>query len=296
MITIKEALIQGMRSIAYNLKFVMLLWGTNAIAAFIATVPLYYVLMQDLNHSVLSEVLNIKFDYLWYLQFQNNYKTTTGELPIIIYAVVGVYALVQTFYLGGLIAVFNTPSKNHMVDFFFGVVKYSYRFTKVLLVSLFLFVAAFYVNDLLGELISYIFRDTEYELAEVILRSLRYVLFIFFIGVITIISDYSKVALAIKDQFEVGRNIYMAMVFIKKNFLKVFLVFLIVSVIGAAGAVLYNFLGKEIPRSPFYFLLLSFILQQMLIIFRLVIRMLFCATEVILYKDLNADIINPTLN
>ena len=46
-----------------------------------------------------------------------------------------------------------------------------------------------------------------------------------------------------------------------------------------------------IPRTPFYFLIVSFILQQMLIIFRLFIRMYFCATEVNLYKDLSADVI-----
>ncbi|MFH1198515.1 MAG: hypothetical protein V1720_22620 [bacterium] len=296
MISIKEVLIQGLRNIYYNLKLVLLLWGTNAISAFILTVPLYYVLVEDLKRSILSDVIAVKFDYLWYMQFHNNYKTTVGEIPLVIYSVVGVYALIQTFYLGGLIAVFNNPAKNHMVDFFFGGVKYWLRFTKILLISLVLFAAAIFINDMLGESISIIFKDTEYELSEFILRSIRYVLFIFFIGVITIISDYSKVALAVKDRENVWRCIYYAIIFIKKNFSKVFIVFLIVSIIGALGSILYNFLGREIPRTPFYFLVLSFILQQMLIIFRLVVRMLFCATEVVLYNDLSADFVKPIEN
>ena len=71
----------------------------------------------------------------------------------------------------------------------------------------------------------------------------------------------------------------------------VFVTFLIVSIIGALGAIVYNIVAIFIPRSPFYFLILTFILQQMLIIFRLAITMLLYATEVYLFKDQDAEII-----
>ena len=79
----------------------------------------------------------------------------------------------------------------------------------------------------------------------------------------------------------------------RKDFQKIFTIFFLVAVLGAVGALLYNVFGLTISRLPYYFLLLPFILQQMLIIFRLNIRMLFCSTEVILYKDLSAEIIKP---
>ncbi len=148
---------------------------------------------------------------------------------------------------------------------------------------------AFKINDWLGDLITDAFINSENVMMEFILRSLRYILLVFFIGIVTIISDYSKVALAVRERRKVIREIYNTLIFLKNNFTKVFIIFLIVAVLGALGAVMYNLLEKEIPRTPFYFLAVSFVLQQMLIIFRLYIRMLFFSTEVNLYKDLSAE-------
>jgi len=155
---------------------------------------------------------------------------------------------------------------------------------------LFLYAAAFIANDLLGDLIGWAYSNSESVMGDFVIRSLRYIFLIFVIGVISIIADYSKVSLGVKDSYKIFREIYSAIIFIKKNFLKVFTVFLFVAILGALGAIFYNLLNRFIPRTPYYYLVIIFILQQMLIIFRLYIRMLFCATEVFLFKDLSAEV------
>ncbi len=294
-VTIKNTIVDGIRTVFHNFKFVILHWCLNVCAAFILAIPVYTYLINDLSRSFTSDTLTLGFDFFWYVQFMNLYDTHLSTLPLSIYGMVGIYALVQTFFLGGLVAVFHIPKKNHMVDFFYGGVKYWSRFIKVTFVSLFLFATAFIINDIIGYAINYVFKSTEYALAEFIFSSIRYVLLIFFIAVVTIISDYSKVSLAVEDKTKIFRAVYEAMIFIKKNFKVVFIVFLLIAVIGACGVVIYNLLGRQIPRTPYYFLILSFILQQMLIIFRLLIRMLFTATEVSLYKDLNAEIVKANV-
>ncbi|MEW6193674.1 MAG: hypothetical protein AB1521_00785 [Bacteroidota bacterium] len=289
---IKQILIQGTRSVFYNSKLVFLLWAFNAASALILTTPFLQVLLDNLSNSLISDSLSQNFDYIWYIQFKRIYELQFEHLPLSIYSVVAIYTLLQTFFLGGLISIFNGPKKNHIVDFFYGGVKYFFRFVKVLFVSLIFFVIAFKINDYLGELITYLFKDSENVKADFVLKGLRYILLVFFIGVITIISDYTKVALALGDKTKILIGTYNAFIFLKNNFMKIFSVFLIVSIIGAVGVILYNLIGRFIPRTPYYFLVLSFILQQMLIIFRLLVRMLFCATEVSLYKDLSADVVN----
>jgi len=257
----------------------------------VLSVPVYNILLNNLGTSLTSDKLALSFDYHWYLQFRNLYSVQLDQLPLSIYFLVGIYALIQTFFLGGLISIFHIPDKNHTVDFFYGGVKYFIRFTKVLLLSLLFFAAAFQINDYTGVLISYFLKDTEYVTLDFILKAVRYILLIFFIGIVTIISDYSKISLAVKDKNQILRECYSAIRFILNNFSKVFVTFLIVAVIGALGSVVYNVAGRFIPRTPFYFLFLSFILQQMLIIFRLLVRMLFYSTEVNLFNDLSADIV-----
>jgi hypothetical protein len=296
MVTFRIILLNSIRYVFHNSKFVLLMWAVNAATALILTVPVFNVLYDNLGHSLLSDRLTEGFDYMWYVQFRNLYSLQLDQIPLNIYFVVGLYTLVQTFFLGGLISIFHTPDKNHTVDFFFGGVRYFIRFIKVLIVSLFFFALAFKINDYTGELITWLFANSENAAADFTLKALRYILLIFLIGFITMLSDYAKVALAVGDKIKVLKELYSTMNFIIRNFNQVFLLFLLVAVIGALGAVVYNIVGRFIPRTPFYFLILSFILQQMLIIFRLLVRMLFCSTEVNLYKDLSADVINVESN
>lgn len=285
-------LYQSMRLVFRNFKLVFLLWGLNFLFAFVLAVPIYILLANNLGHSAISEELMRGFDYVWYIQFRNIYENSIEHLPLLLYAMVGIYVLIQTFFLGGLIAVFSSPKKNHIVDFFYGGVKYWLRFMKIVLVSLIFFASAFLINDLLGDAITWIFYRNENLWADFILRSMRYIILIFLIGVVTMISDFTKVYMALEDEQKLLPSIKATIFFIKQNFNIVFSVFLFVALIGAAGSVIYNLLGSTIPRVPFYFLIISFVLQQMLIIFRLLVRMLFTSSEVLLYKDLSADYVS----
>lgn len=293
--SVKEILVQGTRSVFYNWKFMILFLGTNAAISFVLCTPIYYILIDNLNHSLMSDKLALGFDYTWYIQLQALYSNTLEEIPYMMYIAVIFFILLQTFYSAGLIAIFNTPKKNHMVDFFYGGVKYWYRFTKVVLISIMLYGLALWINGLLGDLIIYIFKDTEHEMTEFIIRSVRYVLLVFFIVVISLISDYTKVSLAVKDSDHVTKGIKEALLFIQRNFTIVFSVFIVIEIVFVTGAILYNVAGSLIPRTPYYFLVLSFFMQQMLIIFRLLIRMLFYSTEVNIYKDINAEVVFTTI-
>lgn len=288
----KETMVHATRLVFYNTKFVFLHWGANAAAALILSASLYYLLANSLSHSILNEQLSMTLDYIWYIQFRELFKSNLDQLPYTIYSVVAIYALIQTFFLAGLVSVFHNPKKNHFVDFFYGGVKYWFRFTKVTFVSLFFFGLAFLVNDYLGEFIKWIFQRTEFIYADAILRSLRYLVLLFLIALVTLVSDYTKIHLAITDEMKMWRGVFFTIKFLKNNFTIIFGVFVLVSVIGALGAVIYNVVGTFIPKAPFYYLILVFILQQMLIIFRLFIRMFFCASEVYLYEDLSAEVVS----
>ncbi len=288
-VTINATLVQGSRSVFHNMKIVILMWVINAASALVLTVPIYNLLAINLSHSVISDKLMENFDYMWFLQFRHLYQIQLDQIPLSIYSMVAIYILLQTFFLGGLVSIFNTPEKNHIVDFFFGGVRFFFRFLKVLLISILFYALAIKIYDWLGLLITSGYQDSENVWMDFILKGLRYILLIFMIGVVTLLSDYSKISLAVNDKTKFFKEFYNAILFIRDHFSKVFTVFLIVAVIGALGVLVYNIIGKFIPRTPSYFLILSFVLQQMLIIFRLLIRMLFCSTEVILYKDLSAE-------
>ncbi len=289
--SVKEILTLGARTVYYNKKFVILFWGMNAIGALILTLPIYYILADNLNHSMLGHKLLNEYDFSWLIQIKYLYSKNIGQFPYLLYVLTGIYLLVQNFFIGGLIAVFHNPQKNHMVDFFYGGVKYWLRLTRLLLIILILFFLAFKLNDYLGDLIKWFYADVENELGDFLTRSFRYVFLIFLIGVLTIFSDYTKISLVINDRTKVLKELVEIIKLTSFNFYKIFIVFFMVALIGALGAVFYNLLGIFVPPKPYYYLILLFVLRQMLIIFRLLIKMLFYSTEILLYKDLTAQVV-----
>jgi len=199
--------------------------------------------------------------------------------------------LIQKLYQGGFIAVFNNPKKNHISDFFYSGVKYWYRFVKVTVIAIVLLILIFLSDSKVDGWIEYLTKDSNSVLLDLAIRTIRYIVLLFLIGVISIFSEYTQVFLALKDSQKIRTAIKFTFLFIRKKFFLVFVTFLIVSIIGVLGAIVYNIVAIFIPRSPFYFLILTFILQQMLIIFRLAITMLLYATEVYLFKDQEAEVI-----
>jgi len=284
---IKNVLVEASRNVFYNQKFVLLLWGTNALLALILAIPVFSLLSTDLNHSLISDALMQKFDYVWLIQFYHKYQLQINQIPFSLYGVVLIYILLNTFYAGGLISVFNTPNKNSWSDFFFGGVRTWRRFVKVLLITLAFYAVLFSVYQITEGLLD---SSPSYSLIF-FYKLFRYVFLIFFIGVITIISDYTRIALAVSERPKVLPEIISTTKFLFSNFTKTFGTFFIVALFGAAGVIFYNLIGAVIPYNSLYFLFIFFILQQILIIFRINIRMLFFASEIILCKDLKAEIL-----
>ncbi len=289
---IKEILIAGWRIVLKNIKFIFLLWGTNITLSLILTIPVYSILLDNLQNSIWSDSLALSFNYFWLLQFEQINENLLDKIPILFLSIVVLNLLLQKFYQGGLITVFNNSKKNHISDFFYGGVKYWYRFVKVSMIYAIFLILVFIFDNLLVGWIELLYKDTNSVFIDLIFRSIRYVSLIFLIGVLTMISDYTHVYLALRNELKIRIGIFYTLKFIRKRLFLVFTVFLIIAIIGVIGAIVYNVVAILVPRSPFYFLILTFILQQMLIIFRLSITMLFYSTEVYLFKDQDAEIIS----
>ncbi|MFA6977879.1 MAG: hypothetical protein WC209_01045 [Ignavibacteriaceae bacterium] len=292
-LSIKEILINGSRLVFAQRKFVLLFWITNIVFAFALSLPLFSVLQQGLAHSLINNNLSMGFDYLWYVQFRHIYQNSLDAIPILLYAFAGVYVLLQLFYLGGLFAVYTNSKKNHMVDFFYGSVKYFIRFLKIAVFVGALYFVAISINVLIDYGIKEIFLEKENAAVEFAVQIFRYLFFLLLISLINIISDYTKVAITVVDSTKLFRSLYKSFQFIKKNFVKVMTVYFIMLVFVAIGATIYNLVDSLLPKKPVYFLLLTFLIQQLLIIFRVLIRMYFYSTELLIFTDGEAETVSP---
>jgi hypothetical protein len=295
MLTIKDILTQSIRLVYQNKKFILIFWLTNILFAAAISLPLFALVHDHISHSTMNRELLFGFDFVWFTQFMNIYQKSTDTIPILLYAVTGIYIFIQQFYTGGLIAVFINKKKNHHVDFFYGGVKYFIRFTKIALIAMLFYFIAFSFNSVMNSLIVRFIIPGGSELALFLYQLGRYTLFLIIICIINIISDYSKVAAAVNDSYKAILSMIISLKFLKENFFKVIVLFLIVASFVAIGGIIYNVIENFVPKTPVYMLLLTFIIQQMLIILRFLIRMIFYSTEIIIFNDLQAEIVSPVV-
>ncbi|MBI2416617.1 MAG: hypothetical protein HYV28_01690 [Ignavibacteriales bacterium] len=286
---IKQTLLYSARFTYQNKMLVFLYWATNLGFALVLTFPLFTLLKEELQYSAINSHFAAEFDFLWYIQFLTHHDTMVNVIPGLVISIALLYNLIQLFYTGGFLAIAAHPQKNHIVDFFFGGVRYFYRFVAVYLVTILLYFVIISINSLLVGIGNRLFADSQSTLPEFFFHFARYTLFLFWIVVVNVVADYSKVAIASKDESNLIRAAVKAFLFVKDNFALTISIFLILASFVSAAALAYNFVDGFIPKDSWYLIIATFFIQQMLIIFRLIIRMQFYASEYYIYNDLTAE-------
>jgi|YNPMSStandDraft_2_1061718.scaffolds.fasta_scaffold00202_7 hypothetical protein len=292
---VNNALNVGFWNLIKNFKFVWLFWATNVVFSIALTLPISFLLTENLLNSIQSENLLFDFDYLWFLQFYRINNKFFEVLPFWIYGASGIYVFIQLFYIGGTIAVFHNPKKNHFVDFFYGGVKYWFRFFKIFLLSLLFYFIFFELIKIFEKIFIIIFSESISDYTLALLNAFSFILSIFFIGVVSMYSDYFKLFVALQERTKILKTIPTVNIFIYNNFIDLFAVFFIVALIGGLGAIVYNIAANFLPREKVVYFILSFILQQILIIFRFAVKIYFYSSAVYLYKELNAEIMEEEI-
>jgi len=292
---ITHTFVTSTRLVFKNLKLVLLLFVVNFSFALALTLPIFSLLRDNLLHSSLNAHFTGEFDYVWFLQFISLNKQTVTGIPGLLYIITIIYNLIQLFFSGGLMTIFNNPQKNHVVDFFFGGVKYFFRFFQLFCVALIFYFLLITFNAFLDSVIVKTMAYSQNMRLEFFIQLFRYLIFILLIGVINIIFDYSRVITVVNDKSKVLKVIGQSFVFIKNNFSLVASVYFITGSCVIVATIIYNVFDSYIPKTSLALLIVTFFIQQLLIIFRLTIKMLFSATEIVVYNDLNAEIIDTNV-
>jgi hypothetical protein len=285
-------LVNGARLSFKNVKFLFLLWSTNFGFAFAITYPVYSLLSADLTHSLMNSHFTGEFDFLWFTQFMTQNEKTIAGIPGLLLSLTGIYNLIQLFYSGGFISVLLNPGKNHWVDFFFGGVKYFSRFFKLFLWTILLYVLAVLVNTATYTGMQIVLNSSDSPYWVLGMNLLRNSFFLFFICSVNLLVDYTKIMYVSHDEAKLRNAFSRAIRFIRENFRVALIVYLFCALLVGVAAVGYNILDSYIPKTSLALIIVTFFIQQVLVIFRFLIKILFFSTEVVLYSEVSADVIS----
>lgn len=295
--TIIEAIRAGLKKVNNNLHFIGLLWVLNIAFAMILSMTLFRLLHTDLSGSLVGDSLLQGFDYRWYQEFFFKYQTTLEMFSNTLIIVGSIYILIQTFLLGGLLSVlYSSERKTLFIDFFYGGVQYFYRFFKILLVSMLFYAGLFILNRWGTAATENLLGSSESEALRISVIVLRYILLALIFFFLNIIFDYTKISIVVHEERKIFKEWWRAVKFTTIHAGTTIGLFVFLFIVGVAiFGVYYFFADLFEPISSYGMIFLVFVFHQIYIGARIWLRMMFYASQLALWRGINAEVIVPSV-
>lgn len=285
----------GLLKVNSNLKFLIFLWIINLAFAAILTGPIYGLLKEALYHNINAEDLSLSFDFLWFIEFKHNYNDVLKSIPNIMITVGIIYVLIQVFLMGGIYEIFNSDAKkNHFIDYFYGCVRYFFRFFIIFLISLICYGALYYLNAIYIQYIEIITQNTESQLVIIIANSFRYLLIAALFGILGIIFDYIRIRVVVNQSYDILNDLWLTFKFLIKNFWEVSSLFWLIAFIGLIIFLLYALIDNLLEPNNYFTIILIIIIRQLYITGKIWVKLLFASTQIELYKEITSPTVEVT--
>ncbi len=294
---ILEAIRSGLKKVNNNLHFIGLLWIINIAFAMILSMTLFRLLNTDLSGSLVGDSLLQGFEYRWYQEFFFKYQTTLEMFTNTLIIVGSIYILIQTFLLGGLLSVLHSSERKTLfIDFFYGGVRYFFRFFKILLLSMLFYLGLFFVNRWGTAATENLLGASESEILRISVIVVRYILLALIFFFLNIIFDYAKISIVVREERKVMKEWWGAVKFTVSNAGTTIGLFVLLFIFGVGIFGIYYFLEDIFqPVSSYGMIFLVFVLHQIYIGARIWLRMLFYASQLALWKEVHAEVIFPSV-
>jgi len=270
-------------------RIALYLWIMNLIAGAALTIPVAILLSESTQYNLVGDSMLRDFDYLWYTQvFSNNSGFPAFSLNILAAAGL-VYMFFYSIFSGGIIAVYLHKIQHITVRQFLGkCIHYAPRMVGLWLISLFVFVLVMYSTYRLSEfMIDSIIANTYSDKTVYYLTYLK-LLLLFAVGVFFhLVGDYSKIKAIVNHGKTVFSDYVGAVIFLLKNMKNVLYLFLLISFIAVIFWAAYFYGEGSLNQNTWILIWIVFFIQQIYMLIRILLRLIFYASEIRLYSSLN---------
>ncbi len=309
---IAELYISGLRRIGQSPSLVVWVY----LASLILVVPLGLAMRDQLSHgiggSLAGESLRRGFDFDWYGEFRANspgIAETFGPSVVGIFAVLtnleklfdgsilevervillaGIaFLLAWAFFGGGVIARYTRPDQAWDRRVFFGEsAVYFFRFVRVLIISVLLYVALFaWVASPLWRLIEKLTRDVTQERVYMLYTIAFYGIVAAGIALITLLADYAKIAMVVETRASAIFAFIRAARFVFANPMQTFGLYLWLVLTGVLLVGIYWLVAPGPDQQIRTTVALAFLIGQVYFICRIVLKLWFLSSQAELFRS-----------
>jgi hypothetical protein len=276
-----KILLRGMILSLKKRNLAVRLWAVNLLFSLFVVGPLFFLMMGHLSHSFSGERVLQKLDILWLGDFVYRYMDFAPALTGLIVLAAVLYFVLAVFLNGGIIGALNRPeAKTTLADFFHDCGLYFWRFFRLFLLSIpvyLLFMGIFF--PLLRAFLAIFSRRATTEWPALIVSNLRFLGLVLLLTIVAMFFDYIKIGLVTGDGKKVLREAWLTLKFIGRRFFRAWGLYLLAGLVFVTLTLLYLEIARILPKDRPLLVLLVFIWQQIYVLCRQWSKVLFFATE-----------------
>ena len=290
----RKAIKLGLLRVNSNLKYVMLFGMVNITFAILLTGPIFIFLKESLLHSVKAEELTEAFDYLWFVELNYTFREIIMALPSILVMAGIIFLLLQVFLIGGIYEILNGEARrNHFIDFFYGCVRYFYRFFKVFLISVVCYVGLYFINIVYLHYTEMLSVNSESQFLIILFNLFRYFIIMLLFGTLNLLFDYVRIRIVVNQNYNVLKDLWLSLKLVVKKFWRVSVLFWFFILLGIILYIIHTQLSNYFNPTNYVFIFLVFIMHQTYIITKIWIKFVLISSQMEFYRYITLSSSKP---
>jgi hypothetical protein len=277
--TVFKSFIKGIKQVNSNKKMLITLYLFNFIFALIITVPLYSFLSSVLGKSLLANDLIEKFDVKVLVEFIPQHIDALRPFWSLLVLIIIAFFVLGSYLSGGIITRFkHAEQKQFLAQFFQGCGAYFLRFLRLMLISLIFYIIVIIISLLIWLIFGFISGN------NALIYIIPGLILLFLILFTNMLFDYAKIKTVAEDRRGMFRTAFSTLKFVFHHLGKILGLYYLIFLVAVILIIILLFIKDLIIPAHWGLIIVLFIVQQLIILARLWIRMLFFSGQLQFYN------------
>lgn len=266
-------------------RLLVYLWAINFVYALALVSPLLAIIQKELGHSLMGSFIRT-FDISWLGEMVFKYQEALPALAAGLAVPAVLFILLFIFLNGGLLGrLLDREGRVTLGIFFADCGRYFARFFRLFLMSLFFYAVVFGgVLGLLSAGLKPWLENARTEWPGLILSNVHFLIGLLLLSIVHIVFDYARIVIVADEEAKSFRALRLALKFLKKRFFRAWSLYLLIVSAFLAGTALDFIISGRLAEPATLTLVLGFVWMQVMVVFRLWIKVLFFSAQSEFYR------------
>lgn len=284
-----KSLINGFQQVLRNKRIVLIFYVFNLLFGILLMLPFRGPMSKMVGHSLMGEKLAGRFDFNFLVEFLAYNKEALTTLSIFILIIPILYMLLSLFLSGGAFSLFFSAETYQPAKFWGNSASYFGRFILLGLLMIPVYIILFLLPMIWNGIQRLIWGRDPYQYITYWGGWLKVVLRYIGIYLATMIFDYARIYVVETDESKMIIALKQGFLFVFKNLFRTIGLAALVIIGGIIVLIIYNLIANVLTLPNAFIILLLFLVQQLYMIFRMMLRLTLFAGQVHLYQNIDSE-------